>query len=566
MGAPALTRSRSRRAGGRNHFLPIVLVLGATGLLAAAGSTLEDGRSPNGGGAARGSARDGGPGRTLAMAWAARPGTLDPALANDATALNLVANLGDPLVKLGPGLRPVPNLAREWRVSAGGRRVTFLLRGDGRWTNGEPVTARDFAYAWRRVLSPAVRSPHAERLFGIRGAKAYHACAPRSCARLARLVGIEVRGDHELVVTLVGPRPWFPAEVTHPAFLPVHRVTVEREGRRWTRAGRIVTSGPFVLASLGRDSFTLVRNGRWRQAGHLALARVEGRVIADAAARVLAFDEGRVAALDGTALPAADLPALRERREYETYPALAASVYAFNLASIRDVHQRRAMALAVDRTALAETALQRTVAPAAAFLPESAVADSGELASPWLPPEGDLGRAREELERASRVVRRVTILHVDAPGRRAVATAVRDAWRDLGLDVSLRSQPLDAYLDFRGPLSSESVDVFELDVRPGIPDGFAVLAQWGCRSGQNKTNFCAAGFDALLRRAQTTPEPAARADLYGRAERVLSGWGGAMPAVPLYWDVYPNLEALPVRESFRIDPLGRIDLSAVELR
>jgi oligopeptide transport system substrate-binding protein len=562
-----LTRLRSRRGQPRYHFVAFAIVLGAAGALAAAGSGLEDTRGPGAAERAPGARPDARAGTTLRIAWATPPGSLDPALASDHTALNVVRALGDPLVELGQDLAPAPGLAGRWEVSRDGRRVTFHLRADGRWTNGAPVTAGDFSYSWRRVLDPALESPHAPLLFGIRGAKAYNRCVGADCRRLVREVGVEAPDDRTLVVTLAAPRPWFLAEVAHPAFLPVHRPTVERHGRRWTGPRRIVTSGPFTLAELGRDSFTLVRSGSWRESHRVALERVDGRVIPDGNARVLAFDGGQVQALDGTGLPGTELPALRERREYEAYPALASYLYAFNLSSITDVHQRRAMALAVDRSALAENVLQREVVPATAFIPSAPwLADEAEP-SPWLPPGGDLERARGELERAGRVERELTLLHVDEPRERELAAAVAAAWQELGIETEIRSRPRDRYLEFAGPLGRDSVDVYQAVQRPRLGDPVAFVAAWACRATQNKTNFCLRDYDRLLEQARAERNEARRFALYAQAEALLSGGErGRMPAVPLFWDVFPNLEALSVSETFRVDPLGRIDLAAIEIR
>ena len=560
-----LTRLRSRREKSRGyHFVLITLVLAATGALAAAGSGLEDGEATGDGSApARSERKAPRGGSTLSIAWAERPRSLDPALAVDRTAQNVVLALGDPLVTLGPTLEARPGLAERWEVTRGGLRVTFHLRPDGRWTTGERVTAHDFAYAWMRALDPQAKSPHAPLLFGIRGAKAYNGCAGAACGRLRRGVRIAARNDRTLVVTLVAPRPSFVAEAAHHAFLPLHRRTVEWWGRRWTRPERIVTSGPYTLASLGREGFSLARNAGWRDAERVAFARIDGRVIPSATGRVQAFDAGRVQALDGSGLPTADLPALRERREYATYPALGTYLYAFNLATVSDPHQRRAMALAVDRRGLAENVLGREVEPARAFTPRPAFGQPSEAnASPWLQPGPDIDSARAELALATQVVRRVTLLHIDEPGSRDVALALRNAWGELGIDTTIRSRGAKGYLDFPGPLSADSVDLFQFVRSPRLPDPAAGLGIWGCRSARNKTNFCRTELDGLLRRART--EDTHRAELYEEAEAILSGEDGAMPGVPLFWDVFSNLESLAVADSFAIDPLGRIDLAAVE--
>jgi oligopeptide transport system substrate-binding protein len=560
----AQMRFRSSRFRGRYHFVSIAIVLAAGGTLAAVGSGLSDGGSSGGGSRATGAPAptEGG---TLTVALGAAPGSLDPARLADQASATLVWNLMDPLVRLGDDLEPRPGLARSWTVSPDGRRLTFHLHENARWTNGDPVTARDVAYAWRRVLSPDIDSAHAPRLFGVKGAAAFHRCIGLfQCRRLARALGIRARGVHELVVTLDRPRPWFPVQLAHPALVAVHPETVRRFGDEWTSPQRIVTNGPFVLARLGETSVSLVKNPDWRGAVDVELARVEALVISNATARVQAFDAGDVMALDGSGLPATELPALRERREFETYAALSTYAYAFNTDSVSDVRQRRAMALAIDRTALVENVTQLGEAPATGLSPPELVGDDEQRVSPWLPPDGDVGVAREELERAADVERRITLAHPDAPGHRAIALAVREAWRDLGIETTIRAVDAERYLDSQGPFRQG--DVYQLDLAYGLPEALPGLVVWTCEADRNKTDWCSPGYDRLLKRARRETSGAGRRTLYERAEELLVGEQGAMPVVPIFWRTYPNLESLRVAESLEIEPHGVIDLTGVELR
>src|SRR5215208_7810064 len=90
----------------------------------------------------------------ITINWGAEPPSLDPGLATDTTSSNILLNIMDPLVRLDENLKPTPNLAESWDVSPNGKTVTFRLRPDGRWTNGDPVTAHDFEYSWKRTLAP----------------------------------------------------------------------------------------------------------------------------------------------------------------------------------------------------------------------------------------------------------------------------------------------------------------------------------------------------------------------------------------------------------------------------
>src|SRR5262245_50331959 len=106
----------------------------------------------------------------ITINWSSEPPSLDPGLATDTTSSNVLLNVMDPLVKLeGEDLKPSPSLAQSWDVTNGGRTVTFHLRGDGRWTNGDPVTAQDFEYSWKRTMSPELAADYAYQFWGIVG-------------------------------------------------------------------------------------------------------------------------------------------------------------------------------------------------------------------------------------------------------------------------------------------------------------------------------------------------------------------------------------------------------------
>src|SRR4051795_837136 len=138
--------------------------------------------------------------QTLTMSWGAEPPSLDPGLATDTTSSNVLLNIMDPLVKLDPKtLKPVPSLAQSWDVK--GANVTFHLRHDGKWTNGDPVTASDFVYSWKRTLSPELGADYAYQFYGIKGAQEYNGC-DKKCDALADKVGVEATDDTTLVVTL----------------------------------------------------------------------------------------------------------------------------------------------------------------------------------------------------------------------------------------------------------------------------------------------------------------------------------------------------------------------------
>ena len=558
------TRSRNSAAAVERRGLASILAAVAVLATAAAGCSATD----DGSGDAAGSDDGGRTGKepTLTIAWESEPASLEPGAATKATSANVIRNVMDPLVKLDEDLEPQPNLAQSWKVSKDGKTVTFTLRRDGRWTNGDPVTAHDFEYSWKRTLSPELDLPGARQLYGIDGAAAYNACDAKRCTELAAAVGVDALADDTLRVTLASPQPWFVAQTAHQAFLAVHRGTVERFGERWTDPQNIVSNGPFTLERWDHGrSITLVKNPDWRNADAVAVGRVEGRIITDATTRVQAFDGGDVMALDGSGLPASEMPALRERREYERYPALRTYYYGFNLRTIPDVHQRRAMSLAIDRRGLIDNVGDADQLPAIGFTPPGSPG-FGEIIgeSPWLRETGDMRAAKAELERAEEVKANVNLFYSDRRGSEEIAEVVRDRWRELGIETRIRGKEWPEYIGFLRPPNT-GVDVYELSFAYDVPDPSNGLRVWTCDSVKNYSNYCDEEFDRLLRQARAAPSAEKRNELYAAAEKALFGADGELPVIPIYWDVYANLEALNVKESFFINPLEQIDLAAVEV-
>ncbi|HJQ49486.1 MAG TPA: peptide ABC transporter substrate-binding protein [Gaiellaceae bacterium] len=514
----------------------------------------------------KGAAGDGGPAKTqvLKMAWGAEPPSLDPGLATDTTSSNVLLNIMDPLVRLGKDLEPVPALAESWDVN--GKVVTFHLRDDGRWTNGDRVTANDFEYSWKRTLDPKLAADYAYQLYGIVGAEAYNNAKPAQAAELRDKVGVKALDDRTLQVTLTSAQPWFVQQAAHHSFLAVHKATVEKHGTKWTEPQNIVTDGPFKLAGWNHDaSITLVKNADWRNAADVALDRVEGRIIVDGTTRVQAFEAGEVDALDGGGLPPADMPRLKQLPEYEKYPALGTYYYGFNLKNIPDVDQRRAMAFAIDRQSIIDNVAQADQIPATGMVPKG-MPGFEVIEQHFLPTRADLDKAKQFMAKVENPQKKVTLFYNDSPGHKEIAVAVQAMWKELGIDATLKSQEFAQYLEFLGPPPNDAVYVYRLGWIADYGDPMNFLELWTSKSGNNNTRFANPAYDRLIEKARNTPNDEQRYELYRQAEAMLTGPNGAMPIAPIYWYTYTNLERESVKDTFNINPLDQFDLTKVVIK
>ena len=173
------------------------------------------------------------------MNWGTEPPSLDPGLATDTTSANILLNIMDPLVKLDDDLDPSRPAAESHEVSEDGKTVTFTLRDDLKWTNGDPVTAEDFAWSWKRTISPELGADYAYQFFGIVGAADYNGCDPKKddCQALSRQVGVKATDDKTLEVTLTSAAALVRA-AGRPPLVPRRATQDGRAVRRQVDRGR----------------------------------------------------------------------------------------------------------------------------------------------------------------------------------------------------------------------------------------------------------------------------------------------------------------------------------------
>jgi oligopeptide transport system substrate-binding protein len=540
----------------RNRWLSAVLLSLVAVLLVVGCGGDDDGGDAGGGGAAADQTLKWGLGSEF---------LLDPGLATDTTSSKILSNIFDPLVKLNDELEADPAMAESWDVE--GKTVVFHLREGGKWTNGDPVTAGDYEYAWKRALSSELASDYSYQLFGIEGATEYNECE-KNCNALRDKVGIEAVDDRTLRVTLTSVQPWFIEQAAHHVFLPVHQKTVEQFGERWTRPQNIVTNGAFKVEDAQPSaSITLVKDPNWRDAANVKLTRVEGRIIVDGTTAVQSFEAGEVDVLDEQ-LPPAEIPRLKDTPEYELYTGLGSSYYGFNLKNITDINQRRAMSLAVNRRQIIDTITQANEIPAKGWTPEGMPGYDTIIGegSPWTPESGDIEKAKEHMAMVEGPKKKVALVTNEADPNRDVAVALQAMWKEIGIDSTIRVMEWQQYLEHLGPPPPNTVDLYRLGWVGDFVDDINFLELWTCESGNNNTGYCDKEYDALVAKAKQTPDTEARYELYRQMEQMLTGEDGALPFIPLWSISYNNLERETVRETFEINLLDQVDLTKVEIK
>jgi ABC-type oligopeptide transport system substrate-binding subunit len=271
------------------------------------------------------------------------------------------------LMKFNADFQAVPYIAEKVTSNADGSVWTFSLRKDSRWSDGGPVTARDFEWSWKRQLDPATAAPYASFLYDIKNGEAFN----KKQITDASQVGVRATNDWTLEVTLEGPRGYFPVLAAYLAALPAHRASVEKYGDKWTEAANIVCNGPFTLESWEHNKQMVLRkNKHFFGAKDVTLDKVIIPIIG-VAAGALPYDGNEI---DLTSLQVADLKRLqgdpRTARQVFRYP-FPGTWYLLPQVTkppFDNLKVRRAVAHAIDRENVVKVA-QGFALPAHSMIP-----------------------------------------------------------------------------------------------------------------------------------------------------------------------------------------------------
>ena len=479
--------------------------------------------------------------QTLLLGNGAEPGDLDPHLATAYTEFTILLALGEGLTAIDEATgQPVPAAAARWDVSTDGLRYTFHLRPDARWSNGDPLRAADFVFSFERVLRPALAAEYAYMLFPLRGAEAFNSGATTDFST----VGVSAPDERTLVLELATPTPHFLGLITNIAWYPVHPPTIlahgriDQRGTAWTRPGNYVGNGPYRLESwTPNDRIEVVRHPHHHSDPAIGLRRVVFFPTDNIPADEAAFRAGqRHATYD--LLP--DRIATYRREAPETLridPLLETFYLRFNTTRppLSDVRVRRALALAVDREAIAATVLQGSRVPAPHYTPPGTGGYTATARQPHDPAAARALLAEAGFPEGKNFPRLEVLMNTDAINK-SVLEAIQAMWRrELGIDVALVAQDFRVYLD---AMKGLRYDIARARWIGDYDDPNTYLDMFVTDGGNNQTGWSSAAYDALIARAATTRDPAARHAVFQEAEALLLA---EAPIAPVFFGARVHL-------------------------
>ncbi|MDB5446576.1 MAG: peptide transporter substrate-binding protein [Phenylobacterium sp.] len=450
------------------------------------------------------------------------PLTLDPQKAELVAESVVIGELMMGLTTEGPDAAVRPGMAERWETSPDGLTWTFHLR-PALWSDGAPVTAEDFVFAYRRILNPNTASPYAYLPYVLKNGQAVNEgkAAPES-------IGAHALDPHTLQLTLEHPAPYLPQLLKHQSFFPAPKHVVERWGDDWVRPDRYVSNGAYRLVSwrLG-DHVQVEKNPRFFDAQHVCIDRIDFYPTPDFVAAERRVQRGE---LDVNAYFQSNrLQHIRQAMPGYARPYLwlDTTYLTFNThdpGPLRDLRVRRALSEAIDRDFITGKLLRAGQQPAYAFVPPGTAGAQAGPATVWsrLTFEQRQAQARALLAQAGYGPKRPLKLELkssSATDSALLVQAIQADWRAVGVAASIAQNDTQilyaAYRsrDFKTGLASWVAD---------YDDPLTFLGLFKSDTGpQNYGDYRSAAYDGLLAAADREPDAQKRAAILAHAEQTL---------------------------------------------
>jgi oligopeptide transport system substrate-binding protein len=493
----------------------------------------------------------------------AEPETLDPAVITGQPEERIVNALFEGLLRFDSHGRSVPGVASSWEISPDHLTYTFHLRPDARWSDGKPVTARDFVASWHRTLDPVTASAYNYQLFPVLGAEDFANGKTHDFST----VGVKALDDATLQVSLHQPTSYFLDLCAFPTLDPVRTDLIAKYGDDWVKPGRLVGNGAFLLEDWRlNDCILLKKNPRYWDASNVRLGRVQVLPISQANVAYNFYAAGQAdLIMDKGLAPPSLLDVLKPRPDFHAAPFLGIYFIRFNCAKgpFTDSRVRKAFSMAIDRKRITTKITRAGELAALTFVPPGI---PGYDAPQGLPE--DPAAARSLLAEAGypggKGFPLTTYLYCEGELNEGVAVELQSMWKEqLGVTVQLARQEWKVYLNSLGSLD---FGIARSSWVGDYPDPNTFLNLFLSASGNNRTGWSNATYDDLIEKAAAEGDLGRRFEMLRQAEALLVH--DEAPIAPLFFYVGIQLydasrlgginanllDEHPLREIYRKNP------------
>ena len=467
----------------------------------------------------------------------AEPESLDPALIQGVPEHRIYETIFEGLVAIDPETAlAIPGVAESWTISDDMTQYTFKLRKEAVWSDGVAITADDVVYSWLRILDPATAGPYAwfPCMF-LAGAQEFNdgTAGPET-------VGIRALDDQTFQMDLIGPLPYTLDALTHYSFAIVPKHTIEEFGATWTDPANFVGNGPFVLTDrVAQTSITAVKNPTYWDKGNVALDKV---IFYSSDSDTTNYNMYLNGELDwATNVPPDQLKAAEMRDDFQKAPQLATYYYIFQteVAPVNNVLVRKALALAIDRTALVEGVTKGGQLPAWGIV--TPMAGYEALPFPFENHDDAIAAAQKLLSDAGYPngagFPTLNILYNTNEGHKQAAEFIQQEWRNnLGLSVTLENQEWQTYLSNR---NQGNFVVARAGWVGDYTDPNTFLDMFLTGGGMNGGRYSNEVYDLLINESARMEAGAERMGVLRTAEDIMINQDQGI--MPLYYYVTKNM-------------------------
>ena len=458
--------------------------------------------------------------------------TADPQMVEDVSGSYFVRDLFEGLMNQDADGNLIPGVATGYTTNEAKDVYTFTLRNNARWSDGNPVTAHDFVYAWRRLADPATGSPYSwfADIMALENVGAV-----MSGESPPEALGIRALDNHTLEVRLTASLPYFAAMTTHASTFPSPQWTVRTFGDGWTKPGNIVGNGAYVLTEhIPNETATRERNTMYWNNDATIIDKVVTLVINDENTDFTRWEAGET---DKGAVPSGQYPRLKAEYPDEaiSFPRLCTYYMTFNLSpsgpeAFKDVRVRQALSYALDRSVVTDKVLQGGQIQAFTFTP-------GATAGFEVPAVAFGQMSQDQRNVNAKLLMAAAGYGPDNPlkfeymyntseGHKKIAIGAQQMWKEtLGAEATLANQEWKTFLKTRG---GQNFDIARGGWCGDYNEASTFLDLMTTPSGYNDGKFSNAEVDELMTSARTMSDATSN---YTRVEEIMAN---EMPIIPVY--------------------------------
>ncbi|MGH1408136.1 MAG: ABC transporter substrate-binding protein [Aeromonas sp.] len=466
------------------------------------------------------------------------PATLDPHKSDGTIEANVLRDLFEGLVTSGPKGEVLPGVAESWETKDN-KHYVFHLRKDAKWSNGDPVTAHDFVYAFHRAVDPKTASPYSWYLEMPTIANATDIIAGK---KPVDTLGVKATDDYTFEVQLEKAIPYFVNMLSHTTTYPVPKKVIEQFGEKWTQPGNMVGNGAYVLKNwVVNERLDLERNKHYWNDAKTVINKVTYLPIQSTNAELSRYLAGELDLTHTT-------PIERFKQLKKDYPnelkvtgLVATYYYQFNFKKkpFDDVRVRTALSYAINRNVIADKVMGQGQTPAYGLTPDY-VDGFKPVVAEW----SKMTQAERDAKAKSLLAEagfdaskplKFELLYNTDDNHKKVAVAVASMWKKLGVEVSLVNQEWKTYLETK---KQGQFEVARAGWNADYNEASSMLDLMQTTHGTNDGKYSNLAYDKLMEESRDQVDDVARNKLYAQAEAILAK---DMPIAPIYQYVTPRM-------------------------